>query len=146
MLVECVECVVEILETQIQVQELIHLLGPLDVATATRLLSVLLNLSAWLFRRSSRDGLIDGEDEAGSLGGGGNGVGLHVGRLPDAALEGVDDTLLGDVDTHRLVSLVVQLAQLLNNVGGIEAGVLDELAWDDLECLGIACDQQLLLP
>ena len=37
------------------------------------------------------------------------------------------------------------LPQLVEDVGGVKAGVVAELAWDDLEGFGHGSDQQLLL-
>lgn len=37
------------------------------------------------------------------------------------------------------------LSQLVKNVGGIETGVVAELAWDNLESAGDSADQHLLL-
>jgi len=39
----------------------------------------------------------------------------------------------------------VLLAQLVENVGGIETGVVAQLAWNDLQTLGDGGDQKLLL-
>lgn len=36
-------------------------------------------------------------------------------------------------------------AELVEDVGGVEAGVVAELAGDDLQGLGVGADQQLLL-
>lgn len=43
------------------------------------------------------DGLVDGHDEAGGLGGGRQRVDAHDGRLPHAGLEVVGDVLVVDV-------------------------------------------------
>ena len=37
-------------------------------------------------------------------------------------------------------------AQLVQDVGGVEAGVVAQLSGDDLQGLGVRSDQQLLLP
>lgn len=53
----------------------------------------------------------------------------------------------GQTEEGGLVSyLGVFRTQLVEDVGGVEAGVVAQLAGDDLQGLGVRSDQQLLLP
>jgi hypothetical protein len=109
--------------------------------------------------------LVHGQDEARGLGGSRDRIDLHHRRLQNARGEVVGDVLAVDVDSVPSVALhcnhaniyqcqakgeiisylCVLLTKLIENVGGIEAGVIAELPWDDLESLGHGCDDELLL-
>ena len=95
-----------------------------------------------------RDRLVDRENEAGGLGGGDERVLLDERRLPDKRLVRVANTVVVDVDAKPLAvvaAVVVLLAQLVEQVGRIEAGVGRQLARNDLERLGKRRNHQLLL-
>lgn len=121
------------------------------------------------------DGLVYGQDEAGGLRRGRQGVDAHDGRLPDAGGEVVGDVLVVDVHAvphtalqrrpqvsskvltrHMTITasascplpsphLCVFGSQLVEDVGGVEARVVAQLPGDDLQGLGVRSDEQLLL-
>lgn len=99
----------------------------------------------WLRALLVSDGLVDAENQAAGLGGGLEGIDLDQGRLPNEALNHVGDALVLEVDTGPGGALAVLHAQLIQDVGGIEAGIVAQLAGDHLESLGKSLDDGLLL-
>lgn len=91
------------------------------------------------------DGLVDAQDQAAGLGGGLQGVDLDQGGLPHEALQHVGGALVLEVDAGPGVALAVLDAQLVEDVGGVEAGVVAQLARDNLQRLGKRLDDGLLL-
>lgn len=86
-----------------------------------------------LFALRVLDGFVNTEHQAGGLAGGFDGVDLDQGRLPDEALHVVGHAALAvDVDAGPEVALVVQGAELVEHVCAVEAGVVAQLAGDDL--------------
>ena len=79
------------------------------------------------------DRLVDAQYETGGLGGSRDRVDLDDGGLPHGRLEVVGDVLVVDVDAVPEAALGVLLTQLVEYVGGVEAGVLAQLARYDLE-------------
>lgn len=45
----------------------------------------------------------------------------------------------------RVLTLGMLLSQFVQNIGGIETGIVAQLPWDDFERFGNGTDQQLLL-
>lgn len=94
------------------------------------------------------DGFVDAEDEAGGLDGGLDGVDLDEGGFPDEGVHHIGDALVvagGEVDAGPDAALAVLDAQLVEDVGGVEARVVAQLARDHLERLRERLDHRLLL-
>jgi hypothetical protein len=66
-------------------------------------------------------------------------------RLPHAGLEVVRNVLVENVHTVPDAVLSVLLAQLVQDVGGVEAGIVAQLPRNHLEGLGHSADDELLL-
>jgi hypothetical protein len=75
-------------------------------------------------RRGVLDCFVDGEDEAGSLGGGRERVDLHDSRLPHGGLKVVGDAFIENVDAEPRTAMRVLVTQLVKNVRRIESGVI----------------------
>ena len=90
------------------------------------------------------DGLVDTENQTRSLGGGLDGVDLDERGLPDKGGHVVPDALVVKVDAGPDVALSVLDAESVEDIRGVEAGVVAELAGDDLEGLGKGLDDALL--
>lgn len=114
------------------------------------------------------DGLVHGQDEACGFRRGRQGIDANDGRLPDAGAEVVGDVLVVNVYAvpHSALWPERQLAprvnkwcqnsplcphlcvfgsQFVEDVGGVEAGVVAQLPGDDFKGLGVRADEQLLL-
>mmetsp|Transcript_26228 Transcript_26228/g.76937 ORF Transcript_26228/g.76937 Transcript_26228/m.76937 type:complete len:415 (-) Transcript_26228:544-1788(-) len=112
--------------------------GPHAAATHHRALLRLLRLRV-------AHGLVHGKDHARRLRGRGDGVALHHRRLPDEGFVGVADVAVVHVHAIPGGALGVLLAELVEDVRGVQSGVLRHLARDHLEGLGVRADEQLLL-
>lgn len=99
----------------------------------------------WLRALLVSDGLVNAEDQAAGLGGGLEGVDLDQSRLPDEALNHVGDALILEINTGPCCALAVLHAQLVEDVGGVEASIVAQLAGNHLESLGKGLDDGLLL-
>lgn len=99
----------------------------------------------WLRALLISDGLVDAENQAAGLGGGLEGVDLDQSRLPDKALNHVGDTFVLEINTGPGCALAVLHAQFVEDIGGVEAGIVAQLAGDDLQSLGKGLDDGLLL-
>eukprot|EP00047_Mylnosiga_fluctuans_P001742 m.221713 g.221713 ORF g.221713 m.221713 type:complete len:557 (-) comp10637_c0_seq1:26-1696(-) len=91
------------------------------------------------------DRLVNGQQQNSCLSRSRQSVDLDNGRLPDSGDEVVGNILGEDVDTKPGAALRVLLAQAVQHVGRVQAGIVAQLARDHLERLGVRADQQLLL-
>ncbi len=91
------------------------------------------------------DSLIDTQDQTSRLDRGLNSVDLDETRFPNESLEIIADALVVEVDAGPDVALSMLDAQTVQDVGGVEAGVVAELAGDDFEGFGEGFDDGLLL-
>lgn len=89
--------------------------------------------------------LIHTQDQARSLGRSRQGIDLDKGRLPHEALHHVRDALVLEVDAGPDLAPPVLDAEAVENIGGVEAGIVAQLPGNDLEGLGEALDDGLLL-
>ena len=92
------------------------------------------------------DGLVNREDGAGGLSGGGEHVDSHDLGFPDKLLVKVGDFTVQNVNTNPDVLIpldVVLHAELVKNVSGVHSGVFSELLGDGLEGLGVAVHNEL---
>jgi len=92
--------------------------------------------------------LIDTEDGASGLGGGLENIDSDLLGLPDELLVHIIDVALKHVDTEPhsfLTALGVLLSELVEDVSGVEAGVLGEGSGDGLESLGKSINDELSL-
>lgn len=94
---------------------------------------------------SLTDCLVHTQDQASGLNGSLDGVDLNQTGLPHESNHVITDTLVVKVDTGPDVALAVLHTQAVQNIGGIEAGVVAELAGDNLKSLGKGLDNGLLL-
>ncbi len=96
-------------------------------------------------RAEHTNSLINAQDQTTRLDGSLDGVDFDEGGLPDESVEVVADALVVEVDAGPDVALAVLDAQPVEDVGGVEAGVVAQLARDDLERFGEGLDDGLLL-
>lgn len=73
-----------------------------------------------------------------------NGIDLDETGFPDKGLEVIADAFVVEVDAGPDVAFAVLDAQAVEDVGGVEAGVVAQLAGDDLEGFGEGFDDGLL--
>lgn len=78
------------------------------------------------------DGFVDGQNETRSLRCGGQSVDLHYGRLPDATLHVVGDVFRIYVDAVPAQTLVVLLAQLVQDIRCVKSGIVAKLPVDQI--------------
>lgn len=90
------------------------------------------------------DCFIDRQDETCSLYCSLDGIDLDQTRFPDKGLKIIPDAFVVEVDAGPDVAFAVLDAQAVEDVGGIEAGVVAQLAGDDLEGFGEGFDDGLL--
>ena len=81
------------------------------------------------------DSLVHRQDERTSLCGGSQRVDLHQRRLPHSSLEVVGNILVEDIDAEPGATLSVLLAQLVEDVCGVEAGIVAQVAGNALKRL-----------
>lgn len=91
------------------------------------------------------DGFVNTQDQATGLGGGEDSVDLDKTWLPDKGSHVIPHAFIVKVNTGPDVALPVLDTQPVEDVGGIETGVVAELSWNDFECLGESLDDALLL-
>merc|ERR1719348_1893624 len=90
-------------------------------------------------------GLVNTKEEAGGFRSCGYSVGLDNSGLPDTSLEVVRDVLIENINSVPDPVTGVLLAQLVQDVRGVEASVVTQLASNHLESLGHGADDELLL-
>lgn len=73
-----------------------------------------------------------------------DGIDLDQTRFPDKGLEVIPDAFVVEVDTSPDVAFAVFDTEAVEDVGGVEAGVVAQLAGDDLEGFGEGFDDGLL--
>lgn len=93
------------------------------------------------------DGFIDAQNETTGFDGRLDGVDLDEAGFPDKSLHVVSDAFdVVEVDPGPDVSLAMLDAELGEDVGGVEAGVITQLSGDDLEGFCERFHYRLLLP
>lgn len=73
-----------------------------------------------------------------------NSIDLHQAGFPHKGLEVIADAFVVKVDAGPDVAFAVLDAEAVEDVGGVEAGVVAELAGDDLEGFGEGFNDGLL--
>lgn len=100
-----------------------------------------------LLTRGVANGLIHREDGAGSLGGCGENINSDNLGLPDESGHQVGNLSIEHVNTlpDTFFGSRVNLTELVNDIGGVHAGVVSELLRDDFESLGVPVNHELRL-
>ncbi len=99
-------------------------------------------------RFSILDCLVDGENEASCFTGTRKGVLLDESRFPDELFVSVDDTTVENINTKPFAAFSVSevlLTEFVEDISGVVAGVLGELAGNDFQGTSETADDDLLL-
>lgn len=91
------------------------------------------------------DCLVNAQNQTTGLRGGENGVDLDQTWLPDKGSHVIPHALVVEIDTGPDVALSVLNTQPVEDIGGVETGIVAELSRDDLEGLCKGLDDALLL-